>query len=34
MLVKFDHKNRKARLSLKAVPVLDELQKTEKEHPE
>ncbi|XP_060604776.1 glutamate--cysteine ligase catalytic subunit-like [Ruditapes philippinarum] len=34
MLVKFDHKNRTAKLSLNALPVLDELQKTEKEHPD
>ena len=34
MLIKFDHKNRTAKLSLNALPVLDELQKTEKEHPE
>jgi len=33
MLVKFDHKSKTAKLSLKALPVLEELQKAEKEQP-
>lgn len=33
-LLKFDHKNKKAHLSLKALPLLEQLQKTEKEHPD
>lgn len=34
MLVKFDHKNKTARLSLRALPVLTELQKAEQQHPD
>lgn len=34
MLVKFDHEKKTAKLSLKALPVLDELQKEEKENPQ
>ena len=34
MLVKFDHENKKAQLSLRGQELLPILQKTEKENPE